>query len=138
MLLFLPYFPKRLEHPGDALFLLPHIRVNIEIKGCSNVGMTEQYTYCLVVWLLSMQRVAKLWRSPCQSRYVETLHKSMIIVAVGAWSVIMRKANSLLTKQNIAHTLNEVGDVAEGRYDWKIDRGEDLLCNKAISVKTLL
>ena len=21
------------------------------------------------------------------------------------------------------HTLNEVGDVAEGRYDWKIDRG---------------
>jgi hypothetical protein len=49
-----------------------------------------------------MQRVAKLWRSPCQSRYVETLHKSMIIVAVGAWSVIMRKANSLLTKQNIA------------------------------------
>jgi hypothetical protein len=42
-------FPKRLEHPGDALFLLPHIRVNIEIKGCSNVGMTEQYTYCLVV-----------------------------------------------------------------------------------------
>ena len=37
-------FPKRLE-----LFLLPHIRVNIEIKGCSNVGMTEQYTYCLVV-----------------------------------------------------------------------------------------
>ena len=49
-----------------------------------------------------MQRVAKLWRSPCQSMYVETLHKSMIIVAVGAWSVIMRKANSLLTKQNIA------------------------------------
>lgn len=46
---FLPLFPKRLEHPGDALFLLPHIRVNIEIKGCSNVGMTEQYTYCLVV-----------------------------------------------------------------------------------------
>ena len=42
-------FPKRLEHPGDALFLLPHVRVNIEIKGCSNVGMTEQYTYCLVV-----------------------------------------------------------------------------------------
>ena len=42
-------FSKRLEHPGDALFLLPHVRVNIEIKGCSNVGMTEQYTYCLVV-----------------------------------------------------------------------------------------
>lgn len=21
------------------------------------------------------------------------------------------------------HTLNEVGDVAEGRYDWKIERG---------------
>ena len=36
-------FSKRLEHPGDALFLLLHVRVNIEIKGCSNVGMTEQY-----------------------------------------------------------------------------------------------
>ena len=35
---FLPYFPRDLN-----------ILVNIEIKGCSNVGMTEQYTYCLVV-----------------------------------------------------------------------------------------
>ena len=57
-------FSKRLEHPGYALFLLFHVRVNIEIKGYSNVGMTEQYTYCLVVTLLSMQRIAKLWRSP--------------------------------------------------------------------------
>lgn len=22
------------------------------------------------------------------------------------------------------HTLNEVGDVAEGKYDWKIERGQ--------------
>ena len=42
-------FSKRLEHLGDALFLLFHVRVNIEIKGCCNVGMTEQYAYCLVV-----------------------------------------------------------------------------------------
>ena len=42
-------FSKRLEHPGDALFLLFHVRVNIEIKGCCDVGMTEQYAYCLVV-----------------------------------------------------------------------------------------
>ena len=42
-------FPKRLEHPGDALFLLPHVRVNIEVKGCCNIGMTEQYAYGLVV-----------------------------------------------------------------------------------------
>ena len=27
-------FSKRLEHLGDALFLLFHVRVNIEIKGC--------------------------------------------------------------------------------------------------------
>ena len=79
-----------------------------------------------------MQRVAKLWRSPCQSRYVETLHKSMIIVAVGAWSVIMRKANSLLTKQNIATMSRKVGMTG------RLIEGEDLLCNKAISVKTLL
>ena len=42
-------FPKRLEHLGDALFLLFHVWVNIEIKGCCDVGMTEQYAYCLVV-----------------------------------------------------------------------------------------
>lgn len=42
-------FSKRLEHPGDALFLLFHVRVNIEIKGCCDVGMTEQYAYRLVV-----------------------------------------------------------------------------------------
>ena len=42
-------FSKRLEHLGDALFLLFHIWVNIEIKGCCDIGMTEQYDYCLVV-----------------------------------------------------------------------------------------
>ena len=48
MLLFF-LFSKRFEHLGDALFLLLHVRVNIEIKGCCDVGMTEQYAYCLVV-----------------------------------------------------------------------------------------
>ena len=42
-------FSQRLEHLGDALFLLFHVRVNIEIKGCCDVGMTEQYAYGLVV-----------------------------------------------------------------------------------------
>ena len=42
-------FSKRLEHLGDALFLLFHVWVNIEIKGCCDVGMTEQYAYGLVV-----------------------------------------------------------------------------------------
>ena len=42
-------FSKRFEHLGDALFLLFHVRVNIEIKGCCNIGMTEQYAYGLVV-----------------------------------------------------------------------------------------
>ena len=34
-------FSQRLEHLGDALFLLLHVWVNIEIKGCCDVGMTE-------------------------------------------------------------------------------------------------
>ena len=42
-------FSQRLEHLGDALFLLLHVWVNIEIKGCCDVGMTEQYAYGLVV-----------------------------------------------------------------------------------------
>ena len=81
-----------------------------------------------------MQRVAKLWRSPCQSRYVETLHKSMIIVAVGAWSVIMRKANSLLTKQNIATHSMRLAMSRKVGMTGRLIEGEDLLCNKAISV----
>ena len=40
-------FSKRLEHLGDALFLLFHVRV--EIKGCCNIGMTKLYAYGLVV-----------------------------------------------------------------------------------------
>ena len=49
MCYFSSLFSKRLEHLGDALFLLLHVWVNIEIKGCCDVGMTEQYTYSLVV-----------------------------------------------------------------------------------------
>ena len=48
MLLFF-LFSKRLEHLGNTLFLLLHVRVNIEIKGCCDIGMTEQYAYGLVV-----------------------------------------------------------------------------------------
>ena len=40
---------KRLEHLGDALFLLFHVWVNIEIKGCCDVGMAEKHAYGLVV-----------------------------------------------------------------------------------------
>ena len=49
-------FSQRLEHLGDALFLLFHVRVNIEIKGCCNIGMTEQYAYGLVVAQCSIHR----------------------------------------------------------------------------------
>lgn len=42
-------FSKRLEHPGDALSLLLHVWVNIEIKGCCDIGMTEKHAYELVV-----------------------------------------------------------------------------------------
>ena len=42
-------FSKRLKHLSDTLFLLLHVRVNIEVEGCCNVGMTEQYAYSLVV-----------------------------------------------------------------------------------------
>ena len=115
-------FSKRLEHPGDALFLLLHVRVNIEIKGCSNVGMTEQYTYCPVVTVAFNAACCKAVAQSVvfQSRYVETLHKSMIIVAVGAW--LCHNAESQQPFDEIKHrnTHNEVGDVSEGKYDWKI------------------
>ena len=45
----LPYFPRDLNILVMHFFLLFHVRVNIEIKGCCNIGMTEQYAYGLVV-----------------------------------------------------------------------------------------
>ena len=45
----LPYFPRDLNILVMHFFLLFHVWVNIEIKGCCDVGMTEQYAYCLVV-----------------------------------------------------------------------------------------
>lgn len=78
-------FSKRLEHLGDALSLLFHVRVNIEIKGCCNVGMTEQYAYCLVVAVAfnAACRKAVAQSVIFQPRYVETRHQPMVIVAVG-------------------------------------------------------
>ena len=115
-------FSKRLEHLGDAHFLLLHVRVNIEIKGYSNVGMTEQYTYCLVVTIAfnAACRKAVAQSVVFHSRYVETLHKSMIIVAVGAWLRHNAESQQPFDEIKHRHTHNEVGDVSEGKYDWKI------------------
>ena len=96
--------------------------MNIEIKGCFNVGMTEQYTYCPVVTVAFNAACCKAVAQSVvfQPRYVETLHKSMIIVAVGAW--LCHNAESQQPFDEIKHrnTHNEVGDVSEGTYDWKI------------------
>ena len=61
--------------------------MNIEIKGCCDVGMTEQYTYSLIVAVAFNAACGKAVAQSVvfQPRYVETLHKSMIVVAVGAW-----------------------------------------------------
>ena len=101
---------------------LLHVRVNIEIKGCCNVGMTEQYTYCLVVTVAFNAACCKAVAQSVvfQSRYVETLHKSMIIAAVGAWLCHNAESQQPFDEIRHRHTLNEVGDVSEGKYDWKI------------------
>lgn len=43
--------------------------------------------------------------------------------AVGAWLCDYAEHRQPFDEIKHRHTLNEVGDVAEGRYDWKIDRG---------------
>ena len=43
----------------------------------------------------------------------------------GHGCVVMRNTGSLFDEIKHRHTLNEVGDVAEGKYDWKIERGQD-------------
>ena len=44
--------------------------------------------------------------------------------AVGAWLCDYAEHWQSFDEIKHRHALNEVGDVAEGRYDWKIDRGQ--------------
>ena len=88
----------------------------IALKSCAF------FTYSLVVTVAFNAACYKAVAQSVvfQSRYVETLHKSMIIVAIGAW--LCHNAESQQPFDEIKHrnTHNEVGDVSEGTYDWKI------------------
>ena len=84
--------------------------------------MTEQYAYGLVVAVAFNAACCKAVTQSVvfQSRYVETFHKSMIIVAVGAWFCHNAESQQPFDEIKHRHTHNEVGDVSEGKYDWKI------------------
>ena len=43
--------------------------------------------------------------------------------AIGAWLCDYAEHRQPFDEIKHRHTLNEIGDVAEGRYDWKIERG---------------
>ena len=45
--------------------------------------------------------------------------------AVGTWLCGYAEHRQPFDEIKHRHTLNEVGDVAEGKYDWKIERGQD-------------
>ena len=44
--------------------------------------------------------------------------------AVGAWLCDNAESRQPFDKIKHRHTLKEVGDVAEGKYDWKIRKGQ--------------
>ena len=44
--------------------------------------------------------------------------------AVGAWLCDYAESRQPFDEIKHRHTLNEVGDVAEGKYDWKIEKEE--------------
>lgn len=46
--------------------------------------------------------------------------------AVGAWLCDYAEHRQPFDEIKHRHTLNEVGDVAEGRYDWRIEKGRGL------------
>ena len=46
---------------------------------------------------------------------------------VGAWLCDYAESRQPFDEIKHRHTLKEVGDVAEGKYDWKIERGERIL-----------
>ena len=48
--------------------------------------------------------------------------------AVGAWLCDYAESQQPFDETKHRHTLNEVDDVAEGKYDWKIERGRGGIC----------
>ena len=50
--------------------------------------------------------------------------------AVGAWLCDYAESRQPFDKIKHRHTLNEVGDVAEGKYDWKIKNGQSISLKK--------
>ncbi len=56
--------------------------------------------------------------------YGETIEQKK---AVGTWLCDYAEHRHPFDEIKHRHTLNEVGDVAEGRYDWKINKGQ--VCN---------
>ena len=54
-------------------------------------------------------------------KYGETTEQQK---AVGAWLCGYAEHRQPFDEIKHRHTLNEVGDVAEGKYDWKIERGQ--------------
>ena len=45
--------------------------------------------------------------------------------SVGAWLCDYAESRQPFDEIKHRYTLKEVGDVAEGKYDWKIQRGQD-------------
>jgi len=52
--------------------------------------------------------------------YGETIEQQKV---VGTWLCDYAEHRQPFDEIKHLHTLNEVGDVAEGRYDWKIEKG---------------
>ena len=66
---------------------------------------------------------ANLYIKSVMQEYGETTDQQK---AVGAWLCGYAEHKQPFDEIKHRHTLNEVGDVAEGKYDWKIERGRGL------------
>ena len=69
--------------------------------------------------------VTVLWQSLTLLNPRGTLHRGSTEQqkTVGTWLCYYAEHRQPFDEIKHRHTLNEVGDVAEGRYDWKIERG---------------
>lgn len=59
-----------------------------------------------------------------RSKRRQTAAKIDVMKAVIVWLCDYAEHRQPFDEIKHRHTLNEVGDVAEGRYDWKIERGQ--------------
>lgn len=90
-----------------------HVMEYLLIRACNHPDKVHGF----------VDRLLKQYVPEIPSQMVRIYRQTEQQKAVGAWLCDYAERRLPFDEIKHRHTLNEVGDVGEGKYDWKIDRG---------------